>query len=232
MERITWRSYYRRYFIQVGQQARADASGLVIGFVLAVAVQVLQVLYRVMYAENFRANFLSTFWPYAAAVVTYLIYAAIRAPLELDRGRAAEIVELERRLGDPVSVEFENITFEHATPDKRCSRLRLNLLIRTSDTRATLSGWGLRSESSPSLKPLLAHIWGLHRISGNTVVLEAHDHQPGAFLFDFVGPAQASEEQVRDAEHKWRFEFRDSHRPYSVEIPTRLYAPIHLSGTM
>jgi hypothetical protein len=231
MAQVSARNYLWRFVREVVRQAFQFSKDNVWPQVIAVATFLFQVVFETSSSADFHANVLATLWAFGFAFGVYIIVQIIRAPMVLDRQRAEQIQEIAGRLGDPVSVEFRSITFEHAVADRRSSRMRLDMVIRTSDSPATLAEWSLRSQKNPELKPLLAHIWGLGRhVGGNTIRLDDHDHQGGAILFDLVGQAQASEDEARDANHKWTFEFRDAHRSYAIEIPERLYAPIRLTG--
>jgi hypothetical protein len=216
--------YLRRLLAEVLGQTFKFSAQQVLPILVAVATLVLQVTNRTSSSTDFRGNLLSTITPYLVAVGAYFVIQFLRAPVTLDRERAKEIEKIASRLGGEVSVTFKTLGFEHPVPDKRNTRLRIDVAFRTSDAPATLGSWALRSEKAPSMNPVCSYIWGFNqRLGGGSFRLEAHDHQSGAFAFDFMGTAQATEEEIIDPLHHWCLEFTDAHRTYSEPIRTELF---------
>jgi hypothetical protein len=91
-------NYYWRWLIQIGRQARSNVRELVVGLIIALAILLLQVHNGTLVVTDFRPDAISTFWPYIAAIGLYVAYAAIRAPLILDRERATTIGNRENDL--------------------------------------------------------------------------------------------------------------------------------------
>ena len=195
---------------------------------IAVAAFLFQVINGTSRSIDFRGNALATLWAFGSAILVYLAAQFVRAPLALDRERFAEIDRLKKLLGEMVSVSVDQISFRHPTPNLRNVTMVVHLSLGTADTPATLYDLALHSQSKPELKPVVVRITGLgQHEGGNKVRLYAHHHDSGAVFFDFSGVAQMSEDELRNAEHRWTFEFRDAHRPYSIEIPKHLYVLEH-----
>jgi hypothetical protein len=225
MAQVSGRNYLWRLLREIVRQAFQFSKDNVWPAVVAMATFLFQVVFGTSSSADFHRNALATLWAFLFAFGAYVLAQIIRAPFVLDRQRTDEIESLKKRLGDVVSVEFRSVTFQHPVPDKRNTRLRIDLVFRTSDAPATLGNWALRSEKTPTINPVWSNIWGFsHRLGGGSFRLEAHDHQSGAFTFDFMGEALATEDEIKDPLHRWVFTFTDAHRTYSEPIPAELFA--------
>lgn len=153
----------------------------------------------------------------------------IHAPVVLDRQRVEQIKALEEQRPSPASVEFAEFQLQRYQGQHfRNNRVLLILQLRAGNTPITLHNWKLRSSLKPALNPTLTsidfeHVKPLHRSNSQSVRLEVHDVKRGHLAFDFMGEAQASEDDIRDARHEWALVFSDSLREYTEPIPPQLY---------
>jgi hypothetical protein len=218
------RNYYWRWLVQIGRQARTDVLELVVGLIIALAILLLQVHNGTLLVTDFRPNAISTFWPYLTAIGLYIFYATIRAPMELDRERIRQIQDLDDQIVDEPTVAFEEMRFQHPLANPQYTNVLIRMSISTGESPATLSGWALHSHMNPELKVLAVRVVGLgNHVGGFSTRLESHDSSSGHITFDLIGSAHPSEEDLRDAKHRWTLEFSDAHRSYSVPIPEQLY---------
>jgi len=152
------------------------------------------------------------------ALITYFIPALLWAPVALDREWADAIAEKQKQLGDGVTLKVDRVSFDHPTPSPVNTRMQVNVTVSTGNARATLHSWALRSEATPTLKPVLSYLWWGHHRNLETVTLEEHDRQTLSLSFDFMGVAQSTEDYIRKPEHKWTLHVEDAHRLYSCSI--------------
>lgn len=197
------------------------------GLIIALVILLLQVHNGALLAKDFRLDAISTFWPYLTAIGLYVLYATIRAPLELDRERVRQIQDLENQIVDQPTVKFEEMRFQHPVPNPQYVNVLVRMSISTGESPASLSGWALHSQMNPQLKVLANRIVGLGKHAGGlSTRLESHDSSSGYITFEFIGASQPPEEELRDSKNGWTLEFSDAHRVYSVAIPEHLYVKI------
>jgi hypothetical protein len=222
MAQVSGGNYLRRFLREVVRQAFQFSKENVWPQVIAVATFLFQVVFRTSSSTDFHGNMLATLWAFIAALGVYIVVQIVRAPLVLDRQRADEIENIKKRLGNGVSVRFEQISFRYPTPNVRNVTMVVQLLLRTDDSPATVHDWALRTQAKPNLKSVVTNILGLGKhIAGWTIRLDAHDQAYGSIFFDFTG-SQQSEEELRNTSG-WILEFTDAHRTYSEAIPDSLF---------
>jgi len=201
-------NYYRRWLIQIGRQARANVRELVVGLIIALTILLLQVINGTGHSQDFRLNAISTFWPYIAAIGLYVAYAAIRAPLILDRERANEIECQAREIAALTAPRFQT-TLKNVglsfRPNEQ-TRFHARVEIRNiSGERTTLRDMTLACVRGPAMaltnpdrKYLLA----------SADALETGTHCDGNVVF--VAPSRmgaADVEALKGTE--WQFTFTD-----------------------
>lgn len=217
-------SYYWRWLVQVGRQTLKFGVDQAVALIIAIAILILQVHSHTLPAADFRTNEIDTLWPYLVVVGLYVLVQFVRAPSALDRQRAQRIQDLDDQIVKRPEVTFEAIDFYNPTPTLRNLRIFVRMSIRTGESPATLSGWALRSQMTPELKPRAVQIIGLGKhVGGLDTRLESHDSAGGYVSFDFTGMVQASEDEIRDARHGWTLKFSDAHHEYAVQIPKQLF---------
>src|SRR5713101_6384123 len=158
---------------------------------------------------------------YAVLCAGELAWNIVRAPFTLDRQRANElnsrdheIAKLNKQLAAPLLVKFREVVFLN-------NRMLVRMSISTGESPATLSGWALRSQMTPTLTPVLADVNGLGKhVGGFAIRLDDHDLGEGHLTFSVPGLA---EDELRDVRHQWTLEFSDAHREHSERIPEHLY---------
>jgi len=225
--------YLRRLLAEILSQTFKQGREQFFPLGIALTTLVLQVYFRTSMSTDFHGNMLATVWPYVIAFAAYILAQIVRAPLALDRQRAKQIQDLDVQVVKKPEITFEELRFQHPMPNSRYVNILVRMSIRTGESPATLSGWALRSQMKPELKLLAVHLIGLGKhVGGFSTRLESHDSSSGHITFDLIGPAQASEDELKDPRNQWKLEFSDAHNKYSERIPDSLYAPNPATGTM
>jgi hypothetical protein len=214
-------NYYWRWLVQALSQTFFWGWPQFVLVLTTIAVLVLNVEYGATSASKFAPQVHALMIVYLWSLIGYLVIQIFRAPLILDRQRAEEIGELRKRLGEAVTVEFEPVTFRQPLPNLRNTSMHINISLRTGDVPATLRDWALRSKSKPNLNPVAVSVVGdWTKQSSHTIRLEAHATGHGFVRFDFMGKAQATEDEIRECD--WILVFSDAHREYAEAIPQQM----------
>ncbi len=212
-------NYYKKWLGQIGFQVRSNIRELAVGLIIALVILILQAHYKAAEIKDFHADLLATVWPYAGAIALYVLYAAIRAPYQMDRVLTYEVENLrdERRalLEDsekPVIFQFTKVTFRHeqnpailvyAKVLNRGSALTLHQIRLTTET-----------DSAFSVEPTMntfTHI--------NIDEIKLDDGEVKTAYLVFKG-----DDVERDIERHWAVTFFDNRgKPYREPISRELH---------
>ena len=198
-------AFYLRLIAQIYKQVRDFGLEQIVGLILAILILLAQLHYGLITGNSLHRNELAIFWPYIAVLGLYLVLQAVRAPVALDRERAAQIDvltnenEKQKNPDSQIRFQFQSL---YVGPRTGTPLIILRLKILNTGPSTTLHDVRLCSDTDAKLR-LAPEQNGFapNNIGFDSVRIEEGDVRERFLQF-------SGRNQTR---HEWALEFSDAH---------------------